>query len=135
MSKPQRLDDDKVAMGTLLRVSNLHPEEHTKLTTFEVMHVQNCDGKEFALAFSPYEADKYFIPVMSELFSNIKPGHLYPFNLGKKRYGFIVKCRTSDKADWELCFVSGYIVRRAKQRAERNPEDIPKKSMFTNLFD
>jgi len=80
VSDPIQLDDADVKMGHLMRVYNLD-RHHRASKEYTFVHVQDADGNEFALGFTPHA------------------------------------------------------LARAKLLAENNSEDIPQKSVLTDILD
>ena len=143
---PKQLTDDKVKMGVLLPVENLK-RDFGQLATYTVMHVQTNDNREFPLLFTDTEIRRRFREVHGKMFESIKPGHLHLLSISSgsaldttvksssvARSGFVTKIVFS-KREAHYFLIPGKLIDKARARAEKQKENIPRKSLLTNLFD
>lgn len=134
LNQPVRKSDCKVEMGTFLPVINRNPFP-TAAREYIVVHGQCGDvGAEFPLMFTAHELTKVVRSVQCDYFNTSKPGHFHYIKAGKT-CGYFVRMRPTQRGELKLYFVCTSTYERAKRRAERNPEDVPKKSFLTDLLD
>jgi len=122
--------DNVVKKGHLVIVDNKNKKWNEKVE-YVAMHVEDSDNGEHCLLFTRNEIHKYFKPVYIENL-NIDAGDLFRFIVNNRRY-VITRVICKDKSF--IIKLPWWLYLTAKERANKNPEDIPAKSFWTDLFD
>lgn len=126
-----KLTRQKVVMGAVLPVHNLgkKPRENKK---YFAVKVENEDGKkEEWLLFTEKELNRSELN-MGYLTDMLKPGRIHPHVVGSKK-SFAVKLLFGNSPKTVL--IGKSVLETARNRARRNPEDIPQQSRFLDMID
>lgn len=131
----EMIDNVEVKLGRAIRVKNLDPQ-HGEAEVYVALQVENLNGKnERCVLFTEYELE--LCPVL-DITWDLVPGRLYPYADNQYR-GYIVKTFTySARRDEWYVVVRRITVARllhAEERAEKNPEDLTKKSWLVDWLD
>lgn len=127
----KKLTNVKTKMGQLIRVENLKRKWNLAAREYLVIHVENDTGKsEYPIMLTRAE---YLRLAVVYLDVPIKAGRLYPFQMGNT-YRYLLKVIDEDNAEC-IVLLSDKMLSAFSKRASNNPEDVPKKSMLTDLLD
>ena len=125
--------NDDVKLGRLFLVENKKRNNRENLNYYAIQ-VEAVDGKdEECLLFTEKELNS--LPIVD---SKIKlvDGRLYPFSDGNF-HGYLLKTTEKRENFWSIVIrklsMKKYI--NAHERAQKNPEDITRKSWITDIFD
>lgn len=121
----------KAVMGAVLPVHNLgrKPRENRK---YFAVKVENEDGKkEEWLLFTEKELNRSELD-MGRLTDMLKPGRLHPHVVGSRK-SFAVKLVF--EKDQKTVLIGESVLGTARNRARKNPEDIPCQSRFLDMLD
>lgn len=127
----KKLTNAAVKMGAILPVKNLKKKHPTEADDYVCVHVEDVTGKnEYALLLTRNE---YIALPCAAIGIKLKPGRLYPLQLGWVDR-FIATFIDTDGVECTVT-IGVKALESFKARALKNPEDVPKKSMLTNLLD
>lgn len=127
----KKLTNVKTKMGQLIRVENLKRKWNLAAREYLVIHVENETGKrEYPIMLTRAEYLKLAVVYLDV---PLKAGRLYPFQQGNT-YRYMLKVIDEDNAECTV-LLSDKMLSAFSKRASKNPEDVPKKGMFTNLLD
>lgn len=129
------IDNVEVKLGRAIRVKNLDPKKE-EAEVYIALQVEDLNGKnERCVLFTEHELE--LCPVL-DISWDLVPGRLYPYS-DNQYNGYIVKTLIySVKRDEWYVVVRRITQRRldiAENRAEKNPEDLTKKSWLVDWLD
>ena len=129
------IDNVEVKLGRAIRVRNLNPKKG-EVDFYIAIQVEDLDGKnERCILFTEHELE--LCPVL-DITWDLVPGRLYPY-ADNQYSGYIVKTFTysARRNEWYVVVRRITIARllRAEERAEKNPEDLTKKSWIVDWLD
>lgn len=127
----KQLTDAKVLMGNVIPVENLKHRFGENLNYLAVKTEDESGDNEEWLLFTKKELERTVLD-MGGLTALMKPGRVYRYNVGKRR-SFVVRLVFNGCPQTVL--IGKSIVERARKRASRNPEDIPKQSKLADMLD
>lgn len=131
------LTDDEVKMGHVLEVGN-QERNWQEASIYLALKVEEEDGEgERWLLFTGNEIHSRPVVGLGTLATQMKLGRLYPFAFGgrdRKACRVQRTARSGEREQVVLVFNSADI-ERARERAERNPEDVPKQSWLADKLD
>ena len=124
--------DMKIKAEYLIRVKNTEiPKFSNANKEYYSCWVEADNGKdERCLLFTEKEVEKFSFVITTK---NYTFGRLEEFQLGN-RIGYITKVFYKDLGE-KLVFISKNIISSAENRANKNKEDLTKKSFLTDLLD
>ena len=122
----------KVVLGQLIRVKNLN-KLPTANQIYIALHVQDEDGEnQRCLLMTEIECSD-MQKVYSKFFDKMIYGRLYDFLINKK-HTFVVRVKNYNGQD-RFFRISKTQLFKFQKRAQKNLQDLPKKSYFTDLLD
>ena len=129
----KQLDDNKIVMGQMVRVANLQ-KKFNENEQYIAIQVEDENGKnERCLLFTEIELSDMEKINFKFAFDNMKSGRLYSATIDRKPT-YLVKLSNDNEKEM-IYRISPTQLTAAEERAKRNPEDLTKKSWFTNLKD
>ena len=126
-----KLTNDKVLMGKVLPVFNLGKRKLESEKYFAVKIEDESGKKEEWLLFTEKELERTTID-MGYITEMWKPGRVHPHNIGGKK-SYAVKLLVDNGVKTVL--IGQSYLDRARERAKKNPEDIPSQSAIADLLD
>ena len=135
MLMAEMIDNVEVKLGRAIRVKNLDPQ-HGEAEVYVALQVEDLNGKnERCVLFTEHELD--LCPVL-DITWDLVPGRLYPY--ADNQYGgYIVKTFTysAKRDEWYTVVrrITAARLQHAEERAEKNPEDLTKKSWMVDCLD
>ena len=131
----EMIDDVEVKLGRAIRVKNLDPK-HGEAEVYIALQVEDLDSKnERCVLFTEYELE--LCPVL-DISWDLVPGRLYPYS-DNQYSGYIVKTFTysAKRDEWYVVVrrITAVRLQHAEERAEKNPEDLTKKSWMVDWLD
>ena len=127
----KQLTNDKVLMGNVLPVQNLK-QKFGENTNYLAVKTEDESGiHEEWLLFTKKELERTVLDI-GGLTVLMKPGRVYHYNVGKRK-SFIVKLVFNGCP--QTVVIGRSIIERARKRAGRNPEDIPRQSKLADMLD
>lgn len=122
----------KVVLGQLIRVKNLCQEQNQN-DVYVSLQIQDENGEnERCILFTEIEcADMQ--KIYSSILQKMVYGRLYKFLIGK-RYTNVVKVKNYNNQD-KYFRISNTQLKKAEKRAQKNKQDLTRKSFFTDLID
>ena len=122
----------EVQLGQLIRVKNLK-KTHTENTVYVALQVQDQDGEnERCILFTQIEiADMQ--KIQAQFLNKMVYGRIYKFQINKTETN-IVKVKNYS-GETKFFRISKSQLKKAEKRAEKNKQDLTKKSLFTNMMD
>lgn len=129
------IDNVEVKLGRAIRVKNLDPKKQ-EAEHYIAIQVEDLNGKnERCILFTDKELDR--CPVL-DITWDLVPGRLYPY-ADNQYTGFIMKtfCYSRTRDEWYIVVrrISACKLMIAEERAEKNPEDLTKKSWLVDWLD
>lgn len=123
----------KIKMGHMYKVANTE-KHHAANTEYFAINVEDESG----------DNERWILLTLHDFVSmpwfggggwveSFKPGRLYPVSKGASDGYYMRYINFSGNPD--QCYIPAYILKRAELRAVRNPEDLPKKSLVTDMLD
>ena len=122
----------EVQLGQLIRVKNLK-KTSTENTVYVALQVQDQDGEnERCILFTQIEiADMQ--KIQAQFLNKMVCGRIYKFQINKIETN-IVKVKNYS-GETKFFRISKSQLKKAEKRAEKNKQDLTKKSPFTNMMD
>lgn len=135
MLMAEMIDNVEVKLGRAIRVKNLDPQ-HGEAEVYVALQVEDLNGKnERCVLFTEHELD--LCPVL-DITWDLVPGRLYPY-ADNQYSGYIVKTFTysARRDEWYVVVrrITAARLQHAEERAEKNPEDLTKKSWIVDWLD
>ena len=122
----------EVKLGTLITVQNKN-KQNLQNQRYIALQVEDFTGQnETCILFTEIQlADMEKIQA-AWLMDSLIFGRIYPITINKRQTNMI---KVNNNGIIHILRVSNTQLNRAKNRALKNPEDLTKKSMLTDLFD
>lgn len=131
-----QIDNEKVKMGNLIKVENTERQAPNETFSHYALKVEDADGKnERWLLFTPRQEMAISKIVSVEIAALMKPGRIYK---GLKIHGKrpMALCRIGNQNDGnEIWAFTANQIKTAERRAQKNPEDVPKQGILSNMLD
>lgn len=129
------IDNVEVKLGRAIRVRNLNPRDG-EAEVYVALQVEDLNGKnERCVLFTEHELE--LCPVL-DITWDLVPGRLYPYS-DNQYSGYIVKTFTysAKRDEWYVVVrrITAARLQHAEERAEKNPEDLTKKSWLVDWLD
>ena len=132
----KQIDDEKIKMGNLIKVENTERQAPNETFSHYALKVENADGKnERWLLFTPRQQMAISKICSVEIAALMKPGRIYK---GVKIQGkrLMALCRIGNQNGGnEIWALTANQIKTAEKRAKKNPEDVPKQGILSNLMD
>ena len=129
----KQLDDNDIVMGKMVRVAN-QQKKFNENEVYIAIHIENEDGdEECCLLFTEIELSDMEKIHFNFALERMKAGRLYSALIDGKKTFFVKFINDNDEA--KIFRLSPSQLKTAVARANRNPEDLPKKSWWTDLKD
>lgn len=122
----------KVELGQLIRVNNLNKKSNEN-ALYVALQVEDENGcNERCILFTEIQLSD-MEKIKAEFLNNLVFGRIYRFEFNKKETN-VIKVKNYD-GKIKFLRVSDSQLLRAQKRAQRNQQDLTKKSFLTNMFD
>ena len=129
----EQLEDKKVKLGSLIKVKNTNKRK-LENDVYVALQVEDLNGdNERCLLFTEIEIADMEKVQCDWIEKDLVAGRIYPITIGNRQTNLIKVFNQNDST--KLFRVSNTQLKRAEKRAAKNPEDLTKKSWFTNLID
>lgn len=140
-----KLDSKKVRMGSFIRVYNINPKNNAKKYYYAIKLEDRLDN-EFWCLFTSKEVAA-INPVVLDDGIRHKLGHLYArHKIGKTWRSFVAiippKCpgpaveqQVDGFTESIMVVMTDSVIKRTRDRAEKNQEDIPSMNFIQDLLD
>ena len=124
--------DLKVVLGQLIKVNNLK-KKNNENNIYVTLQVQDENGKnERCLLFTQIEISD-METIRASFLDKLVQGRIYQCLIGKRPTNIIKVCNYYGETKYLR--LSNTQLLKAEKRAQRNKEDLTKKSFITNLMD
>lgn len=129
----EKIDDFKTVMGQMIMVKN-QEKVATANERYVALHVEDEDGNnERCLLFTEIEIADMEKITMEFLRTAMVQGRLYEAIINKR---LCYLCRVKNRSEYEMILrISPSQLSYAENRALKNPEDLPKKDLLTDMMD
>lgn len=132
----KQIDNEKIKMGNLIKVENTERQAPNETFSHYALKVEDADGKnERWLLFTPRQFQAASTFISYNLADLMKSGRLYKaFKYGTNRVWYYCRIGNQDSGSLLLKLTARQLA-TAEARATKNPEDVPKQGILSDLMD